>query len=53
MILQIFLILTIFLDLELYQVDIVKAYLQGDLDKEIYIKIPNKLAKKYRNGQRF
>jgi len=50
MILQIFLALTAFLDLELHQVDIVGAYLQGDLDEEIYIKVPNGLAEKYRNS---
>jgi len=48
--LQIFLALTVFLDLELHQVDVIGVYLQGNLDKEIYIKIPNRLAEKYRNG---
>jgi len=38
------------LDLELHQVDVVGAYLQGDLDKEIYMKVPDGLAKKYGNG---
>ena len=46
MILQIFLVLTAFLNLELHQVDIVGAYLQGDLDEEIYMKVPDGLAEK-------
>ena len=50
MILQIFLALTAFLNLELHQVDIVGAYLQGDLDEKIYMKVPNKLAEKYGSG---
>ena len=52
-ILQIFLVLTVFLDLELHQVDIVGACLQGDLNKEIYIKVSNGLVEKYRNSQKF
>ena len=38
-ILQIFLVLAAYLDFEIYQVDIVAAYLQDNLDKEIYITI--------------
>jgi len=41
------------LNLELHQVDIVGAYLQGDLDEEIYMKVPNGLAEKYGSGQKF
>jgi len=41
MTLQFFLALTVFLDLELHQVDVVGAYLQGDLDEEIYMKVPD------------
>jgi len=41
------------LNLELHQVDVVGAYLQGDLDKEIYMKVPNELAKKYGSGRKF
>jgi len=51
--LQIFLALTVFLDLELHQVYIVGTYLQRDLDKEIYMKIPDGLDEKYRNSQKF
>ena len=35
--LRIFLALTAFLNLELHQVDVVRAYLQGDLDEKIYM----------------
>jgi len=38
-ILQVFLALAIYLDFEIYQVDIVATYLQGNLDEEIYITI--------------
>jgi len=48
--LRIFLVLTAFLNLELHQVDVVGAYLQGDLDEEIYIKVPDGLAEKYGSG---
>jgi len=48
--LRIFLALTAFLNLELHQVDVVGAYLQGDLDEEIYMKVPNGLAEKYGSG---
>jgi len=41
------------LNLELHQVDIVGAYLQGDLDEEIYMKVPDELAEKYGSGQKF
>ena len=51
--LWIFLALTAFLNLKLHQVDIVGAYLQGDLDEEIYMKVPNGLAEKYGSGQKF
>jgi len=51
--LRIFLALTAFLNLELHQVDVVGAYLQGDLDEEIYMKVPDGLAKKYGSGQKF
>ena len=53
MILQIFLALTAFLNLELHQVNIVGAYLQGNLDEEIYMKVPDELAKKYKSGRKF
>jgi len=48
--LRIFLALTAFLNLELHQVDVIGAYLQGDLDEEIYMKVPDGLAEKYRSG---
>jgi len=41
------------LDLELHQVGIVGAYFQENLDEEIYMKVPNGLAKKYGSGQNF
>jgi len=41
------------LNLELHQVDVVGAYLQGDLDEEIYMKVPDGLAEKYGSGQKF
>jgi len=41
------------LNLELHQVDVVGAYLQEDLDEEIYMKVPDGLAEKYRSGQKF
>jgi len=41
------------LNLELHQVDVVGAYLQGNLDKEIYMKVPDELAEKYGSGQKF
>jgi len=53
MTLWIFLALTAFLDLELYQVDVIGAYLQGDLDEEIYMKVPDGLAEKYGNSWKF
>jgi len=53
MTLQISLALTAFLNLELHQIDIIGAYLQGDLDKEIYMKVPNRLAEKYGSRQEF
>jgi len=53
MMLQIFLALTAFLNLELHQVDVVGAYLQGDLDEEIYMKVSDGLAKKYGSDQKF
>ena len=49
-ILRIFLALTAFLNLELHQVDIIGAYLQEDLDEEIYMKVPDGLAEKYGSG---
>jgi len=51
--LQIFLALTAFLNPELHQVDVVGAYLQGDLDEEIYMKVPDGLAKKYGSDRKF
>jgi len=30
-----------FLNLELHQVDVIGGYLQGDLDEEIYMKVPD------------
>ena len=41
------------MNLELHQVDIVGAYLQGDLNEEIYMKVPNGLAEKYGSGRKF
>ena len=38
--LHVFLALSAHLNFEIYQVDIVAAYLQGDLDEEIYIEVP-------------
>jgi len=52
-ILQIFLALTTFLDLQFHQVDIIGAYLQGNLDEEIYMKVPDGLAEKYGSGRKF
>ena len=51
--LRIFLALTAFLNLKLHQVNVVGAYLQGDLDEEIYMKVPDGLAEKYGSGQKF
>ena len=38
-ILQVFLALATYLDFEIYQIDIIATYLQGNLDEEIYITI--------------
>jgi len=38
--LRIFLALATYLDFEIHQVDIIAAYLQGDLDEEIYMEVP-------------
>jgi len=38
--LHVFLALSAHLDFEIHQVDVVAAYLQGDLDKEIYMEVP-------------
>jgi len=32
--------LSAYLDFEIHQVDVVAAYLQGDLDEEIYMEVP-------------
>ena len=44
-ILQIFLTLAVFVDYEIHQVDMVAAYLRGNLDEEIYMKVPDKVEK--------
>ena len=38
--LHVFLVLAAHLDFEIHQVDVVAAYLQGDLDEEIYMEVP-------------
>jgi len=38
--LHVFLALSAHLDFEIHQVNVVTAYLQGDLDKEIYMEVP-------------
>ena len=38
--LRIFLALAAYLDFEIHQVDIIAAYLQGNLDEEIYMEVP-------------
>jgi len=43
-ILWIFFVLTVYLDFDIHQVDVVTAYLQGNLDKEIYISISNRVS---------
>ena len=43
-ILWVFLTLAIYLDFEIYQVDIVVVYLQDNLDKEIYITISDSVS---------
>jgi len=50
--LRIFLALATYLDFEIYQVDIVIAYLQGDLDEEIYMEVP-KGIEHFRSGSRY
>lgn len=41
MTLQVFLTLAATLDLEIHQIDVVGAYLEGNLDEEIYMKAPS------------
>ncbi|KAJ3557795.1 hypothetical protein NP233_g11654 [Leucocoprinus birnbaumii] len=41
--LRVFLSLAAFLDFDIHQIDIVGAYLQGDLDEEIYMEIPEEI----------
>jgi transposase InsO family protein len=41
--LRVFLSLAAFLDYEIHQVDIVAAYLQGDLDEEIFMDVPKEI----------
>jgi len=43
--LQIFLTLAAFMDYEIHQVDMVAAYLRGNLDKEIYMRVPDGVEK--------
>jgi len=47
----VFLALVAYLDFEIHQVDIVAAYLQGDLDKEIYMIIPDSISQFGSEGQ--
>lgn len=50
--LRIFLALAASLDYEVHQLDVVAAYLQGDLDEEIYMKVPEGVEK-YGMGGRY
>ena len=43
--LQIFLTLAAFMDYEIHQVDVVTAYLRGNLDEEIYMRVPDGVEK--------
>ena len=43
--LQIFLTLAVFMDYEIHQVDVVAAYLRGNLNKEIYMRVPDRVEK--------
>jgi len=49
--LWVFLALVAYLDFKIHQVDIVAAYLQGDLDEEIYMTIPEGVSKFGSGGQ--
>jgi len=46
-----FLALATYLDFEIHQVDIVAAYLQDDLDKEIYMTISDSISQYGLEGQ--
>jgi len=50
--LRIFLALAAYLDFEIHQVDVIAAYLQGDLDEEIYMEVP-KGVENFRSGSRY
>ena len=50
--LRVFLSLAAFLDFDIHQIDIVAAYLQGDLDEEIYMEVPKEVLH-LRNEGRF
>jgi len=43
--LQIFLTFATFMDYEIHQVDVVAAYLRGNLDEEIYMRVPDRVEK--------
>jgi hypothetical protein len=43
--LRVFLSLAAILDLEIHQVDVVGAYLEGNLDEEIYMRAPEGVGK--------
>jgi len=43
--LQIFLTLAAFMDYEIHQVDVVATYLRGNLDEEIYMRVPDGVEK--------
>ena len=43
---QIFLTLAAVLDLEIHQIDVIRAYLEGSLDEDIYMKAPDGIGKK-------
>jgi len=48
----VFLALVAYLDFEIHQVDIVAAYLQGDLDEEIYMIISESVSK-FGSGEQY
>ena len=50
--LRIFLALAAYLDFEIHQVDVIAAYLQGDLDEEIYMEVP-KGVENFRSGSHY
>jgi len=43
--LRILLTLATFMDYEIHQVDVVAAYLRGNLDEEIYMRVPDRVEK--------